>query len=101
MRISVNTNKAIQLATGDYIGFADHDDLLSPNALFECVRMLNDNFSIKALYSDEDKITMDGRKRFQPHFKPDFNRDLLNTTNYICHFFLVKKEIVCLLYTSF
>ncbi|MCB6288422.1 glycosyltransferase family 2 protein [[Clostridium] scindens] len=94
LQISENTNRAIESATGDYIGFADHDDLLTPNALYECVRALNKHPGIRAIYSDEDKVSMDGRKHFQPHFKPDFNKDLLNSTNYFCHLFVVEKAIV-------
>ena len=55
---------------------------------------LNVDPELKVLYSDEDKMSMDGHKFFQPHFKPDFNIDLLCTVNYICHLFVVKKEIV-------
>ena len=88
LQISENTNAAIEIATGDYIAFADHDDELTPNALFECVKALNKNRDVKVLYSDEDKMSMDGHKFFQPHFKPDYNPDLLCTVNYICHLFV-------------
>ena len=94
LQISENTNAGIEIATGDYIAFADHDDELTPHALFECVKALNKDRRIRVLYSDEDKMSMDGHKFFQPHFKPDFNIDLLCTVNYICHLFVVKKEIV-------
>ena len=94
LQISENTNAAIEIATGDYIAFADHDDEMTPDALFQCVKALNENPEIEVLYSDEDKMSMDGHKFFQPHFKPDFNIDLLCTVNYICHLFVVKKEIV-------
>ncbi len=92
--ISENTNGAIRLATGDYIGFADHDDLLAPNALYENVKALNEDPSIDMLYSDEDKVSMDGKKRFEPNFKPDFDLDFLCSVNYICHFLVVKKELM-------
>ena len=46
------------------------------------------------LYSDEDKLDMDGKALFDPHFKPDFNPDLLTSVNYICHLFVVKKELL-------
>ncbi len=85
LQISENTNVAIQAATGEYIAFADHDDELTPNALFECVKALNEKKQTRILYSDEDKMSMDGHKFFQPHFKPDYNPDLLCTVNYICH----------------
>lgn len=94
LQISENTNAAIQAASGDYIVFADHDDELTPHALFECVKALNQNRNLEVLYSDEDKMTMDGHKFFQPHFKPDFNIDLLCTVNYICHLFVAKKELI-------
>ena len=94
LQISENTNAGIEIATGDYIAFADHDDELTPHALFECVKALNKNRDIRLLYSDEDKMSMDGHKFFQPHFKPDYNPDLLCTVNYICHLFVVKREII-------
>lgn len=68
MQISENTNAAIGLAEGELIAFADHDDVLTPDALFECVKALNEQQEISVLYSDEDKMTMDGNKFFQPHF---------------------------------
>lgn len=94
LQISENTNAAIEIATGDYIAFADHDDELTPNALFECVKALNKNRDVKVLYSDEDKMSMDGHKFFQPHFKPDYNPDLLCTVNYICHLFVVDRKVI-------
>ena len=94
LQISENTNAGIEAATGDYIAFADHDDELTPHALFQCVKALNENRDIRILYSDEDKMSMDGHKFFQPHFKPDYNPDLLCTVNYICHLFVVDREII-------
>ncbi len=94
LNISENTNKALELCTGDYIVFVDHDDLLAPNALYECVKILNKKPDIKIIYTDEDKVSMNGKKYFQPHFKPDFNRELLNSTNYFCHLLVVDKIIV-------
>ena len=94
LQISENTNAGIEIATGDYIAFADHDDELTPHALFECVKALNKDRRIRVLYSDEDKMSMDGHKFFQPHFKPDYNPDLLCTVNYICHLFVVDREII-------
>ena len=94
LQISENTNAAIETASGDYIAFADHDDELTPNALFECVKALNKDGKIELLYSDEDKMSMDGHKFFQPHFKPDYNPDLLCTVNYICHLFVADRTII-------
>ena len=94
LQISENTNAGIEIATGAYIAFADHDDELTPHALFECVKALNKDRKIRLIYSDEDKMSMDGHKFFQPHFKSDYNPDLLCTVNYICHLFVVQREIL-------
>ena len=94
LQISENTNAALEIATGDFIAFADHDDLLAPNALYECVFELNEDQSIDVLYTDEDKIDMTGKEHFMPHFKPDFNIDMLCSVNYICHLFVIKKQIL-------
>lgn len=92
--ISENTNAAIQMATGEYIVLADHDDILTENALYECVKAVNSDKDIDVLYSDEDKIDMAGKKYFDPNFKPDLNIDLLCSMNYICHLFVVKKTVI-------
>ena len=94
LQISENTNSAIEAASGDFIAFADHDDELTPHALFECVKALNDHPGTLVVYSDEDKMSMDGHKFFQPHFKPDYNPDLLCTVNYICHLFVVSHSVI-------
>ena len=95
--ISDNTNACMKMAKGDYIGLFDHDDLLTQDALFEVVKKLNEDQSVEAVYTDEDKYLYDGKKKtgtyVQPHFKSDFNLDLLRSCNYICHFFVVKKSI--------
>ena len=93
LHISDNTNVALDMATGDYIAFMDHDDLLTPDALYECVAELNEYPDTELIYTDEDKITMDGEEYFFPHFKSDFNPDMLCTTNYFCHLVVVKKEL--------
>lgn len=93
LSISENTNRALEIATGEYIVFVDHDDLLEISALYECVKVINQGEAVDILYTDEDKVSMDGKSYFQPHFKSDFNLDLLRSMNYICHLFVVKKEI--------
>lgn len=92
--ISGNTNAAMDMAEGDYIVLADHDDTITPNALYELTKAINLDKENEVIYSDEDKLDMDGGALFEPHFKPDFNVDLLTSTNYICHLFAVKKELV-------
>lgn len=94
LKIAENTNAAISIAEGDFIAFADHDDVLCAHALYECVQALNEKPETEVLYSDEDKMSIKGNKFFMPHFKPDFNLDLLCTVNYICHLFVVKKELL-------
>ncbi|MGI6007341.1 MAG: glycosyltransferase family 2 protein [Ruminococcus sp.] len=92
--ISGNTNEALAMAEGDYIMLADHDDIVAPDALYELVRLLNENPGLDIIYTDEDKVSMDGKKYYDPNFKSDFNIDLLRSVNYICHIFLVRREIV-------
>ncbi|MBE5911398.1 glycosyltransferase family 2 protein [Pseudobutyrivibrio sp.] len=92
--IAGNTNAALELATGDYIGFTDHDDLITADAMFYIAKALNEDPTIEALYSDEDKIDMEGKEYFLPHFKSDFNIDLLCSHNYITHLFVVRADIV-------
>lgn len=91
--IAQNTNKALSIAKGDYIGLLDHDDMLAADALFEAVKTVNDE-NVDVIYTDEDKITMSGEKHFQPNFKPEFNLDMLRSNNYICHFFIAKASLM-------
>ena len=77
--ISENTNKAIEMATGDFIGFLDHDDLLSYDALYEVVAAINSQKYVDFIYTDEDKIDQN-KERFEPYFKT--------------HFVVVKKALI-------
>ncbi len=92
--IAGNTNAALEMAQGEFVGLLDHDDLLAPNALYEIVRALDEDRTLDAVYTDEDKVTTELDEHFQPHLKPDFNLDLLRSNNYICHFFVVRRSIV-------
>lgn len=92
--IAQNTNRALDIATGEFIGLLDHDDLLEENALYEIVSCLNKKKETDVLYTDEDKVTTDLDEYFLPNFKPDFNLDMLRANNYICHFFVAKKELI-------
>ncbi len=90
--ISDNTNKALQLATGDYIALLDHDDVLTEDALYHIVSSLQEQ-KYDVLYSDEDKMSQDGTKYSDPALKPDFSIDLLRAHNYITHLFVVKRTL--------
>lgn len=91
--IAENTNQALALATGEYIGLFDHDDMLTPDALYEIVKAIND-YDYDVLYTDEDKISEDSHDYKKPVFKPDHSPELLCANNYITHFFVAKKSIV-------
>ena len=93
LHIAENTNMALAAASGEFIAFADHDDLLTRNALFEVVSAINNNPEAEFLYSDEDKIGI-GEKYMQPNLKPDFDPDFLTSVNYICHLLVVKKKLI-------
>lgn len=92
--ISGNTNAALQMAAGDFIVLSDHDDTLPEHALYEVAAAIGEHPDCDVIYSDEDKLDMDGGALFDPHFKPDFNPDLLTSVNYICHLFVVKRELL-------
>lgn len=89
--ISGNTNECRKIATGDYIALLDHDDLLAPHALAENYSAIK-AYSPDVLYSDEDKTDENGNRHL-PFFKPDYNRDLLYSQMYICHFLVFKSEL--------
>ena len=92
--IAQNTNAGIEASTGEFIAFLDHDDFLEPDALFCYVDALNKDKTIDVFYSDEDKTDEYAAHYFYPHFKSDFNIDLLHANNYMCHFLAVRKSIV-------
>ena len=90
------------MAGGDYVAMLDHDDVLSPDALYEIMDVLDEGLirdgnvyrnRYKAVYSDEDKINATGTRYFDYHKKPDFDIDLLRSNNYICHLFAVKTSV--------
>lgn len=91
--ITLNTWEGIAAATGDYICFLDHDDVLEPNVLFEYALAINRDPGVELLYCDEDKLLANGDYA-HPSFKPDFSIDLLRSVNYICHFLCIKASLV-------
>lgn len=92
--ISGNTNAGLAAASGDYIALCDHDDELPPWALFEIVKAIAANPKAEFIYTDEDKIDFDGKALFEPHFKPDFDPELLCSVNYICHLSVIRKSLL-------
>jgi glycosyltransferase involved in cell wall biosynthesis/SAM-dependent methyltransferase len=90
--IARTTNAALALATGDYIGLLDHDDVLTRDALLENALVLQDT-SIDLVYSDEDKMDVDGDCH-GPVYKPDYSPDYLFSNNYFCHFTVVARSLV-------
>jgi len=92
--IAGNTNECLKLATGDYIGLFDHDDILHPGVLFEYVKAINEQ-GADYLYCDETTFkNNDVNKMLTMHFKPDFAPDNLRANNYICHFSVFARELL-------
>lgn len=97
--ISGNSNQAIFFASGDYIGLLDHDDLLTPDALYEMVKAINlhsgqENVQVKLLYSDEDKCDAAGENYREVNIKSNFNYDFLLSNNYVCHFLMLEAGLM-------
>lgn len=96
--IAANTNQAIQLALQDtkvsYIALCDHDDYIEPDTFFECAKVLNENRNIKIIYSDEDVVKFKNDPEAAYVMKPDFDPYLLESCNYINHFFVCEKTLL-------
>jgi GT2 family glycosyltransferase len=87
------SNRGLEMATGDFIGLLDNDDELTPDALFAVVERLNEEPDLDLIYSDEDKISPDGRC-CDPVFKPEWSPDLLLSCNYITHFSVLRTSLL-------
>jgi O-antigen biosynthesis protein len=95
--ISAVSNRALKMASGEFIALLDHDDLLSADALYEAVKLLNDHPETDIIYSDEDKIVEDqsgGLFRFDPHFKSEWDPQLLLASMYIGHLTIYRKILL-------
>jgi len=103
--ISENTNPGIEKATGDYVGLLDHDDVLTPDALYEMSRVIRKSMQVNKLvkfkdcplrliYSDEDKFDDKKGRYYDCHKKPSFNMDYLFSNNYICHFTMLRADVI-------
>ena len=91
--ISKASNDALKMAKGEFIALVDNDDTLDCHALYEVVKVLNQNKELDFIYSDEDKLDLKG-ERCDPNFKPDWSPDTLLSLNYICHLSVLRKSIV-------
>jgi GT2 family glycosyltransferase len=91
--ISGASNHALALATGEFVGLLDHDDVLAPDALYEVVKRLNTDDSVDFVYTDHDLCDLHGDRR-GPFFKPGWSPDLLLSMNYITHFCVYRRELV-------
>lgn len=91
--ISRATNSAIDIAKGQFVALLDHDDLLDPDALLWVAKTIQDKPSVRLIYTDEDKVREDG-SRYDPHFKPDWNRELLYGINYVSHLGIYETTLL-------
>ena len=91
--ISGNTNAAIALARGEWAVLCDHDDLLEPDALWRIAQCIAER-QPDMVYTDEDRISEDGRHHMDPHYKPDYCPDNLVSDNYICHLAAVRRSLL-------
>ena len=92
--ISKTSNDGIDIASGEFIALLDNDDTLAVNALYEMVKMLNLNKKLDFIYSDEDKLSPDGKIRHDPFFKPDWSPNTFMSLMYTCHFAMFRKSIL-------
>ena len=92
--ISGNTNAGLAAAKGAFVALCDHDDELPANALFDVLKAIAEHPQAQFIYTDEDKVDFDGKALFEPHFKSDYNMDLLTSVNYICHLSVIRQDLL-------
>ena len=103
--ISTNSNEALKLAQGDFTALLDHDDIITPDTLFEVMKKIEDGTSGESeeevlearpifIYTDEDKVNETLTKYYEPNYKQEFNLDLILSNNYICHFSVIRTDYV-------
>jgi len=92
LNISGASNEALKLASGEYIVLMDNDDELTPDALYEVTKSINEK-DAEFIYSDEDKLELD-ESYSEPHFKPNFSPDMFLSQNYLSHLGVIKKELI-------
>jgi glycosyltransferase involved in cell wall biosynthesis len=90
--ISAALNKGLDLVSGEWVTFLDHDDVLEPDALFQNVRLIQENPGLDLIYSDEDKLTEAGFD--SPILKPDWSPDFFLSCNYLCHMIFLRRGLV-------
>ena len=92
LHIARATNRAAMQASGEFLAFLDHDDVLEPDALAEVAAALEQYPDIDLLYTDEDKLDENGN-RTEPYYKPDWSPDHLNSVMYVLHMLTVRKSL--------
>ena len=92
--ISGNTNKALEMANGEFTALLDHDDTLAPFALFEIISLLQESPNLDMIYSDHDYLSTDGIKRLWPLFKPDWSPEIMYSANYITHLTVIRTSLI-------
>ena len=90
--IAENTNRALKMATGDFVACLDHDDVIAPFALYELARAAEENPEADIFYSDEDRLSAEG-KRHAPFFKPEWDPELLCASMYIGHLSAYRRSL--------
>ncbi|WP_455138949.1 glycosyltransferase family 2 protein [Thermophilibacter sp.] len=96
--ITENTNAGLEVATGEFCCFLDHDDFLAPNALFEYVSALNEDDTIDVLFCDEDLVAHDAETglfhHMNPFFKPDYAPELMLSKNGVIHLMTIRRSLI-------